>query len=80
MGTKGSAQDWCERSKLSPTPSPPDTRVRHPQVEPQNTSLPQGYDDKLTPFEKVMLMGILRPDKLVPAIQVGALTLTFEDG
>ena len=31
--------------------------------------LPLGYDSALSPFEKVILLRMLRPDKLVPAIQ-----------
>lgn len=30
--------------------------------------LPNGYDAKLTPFERVMVLRMLRPDKVVPAI------------
>ena len=43
----------------------------HTQVEPQSTPLPMGYDERLSPFEKLLVLRMLRPDKVVPAIQVG---------
>lgn len=39
-------------------------------VEPQSMPLPMGYDERLTAFERVMLLRMLRPDKLVPGIQL----------
>ena len=33
-------------------------------MEPQNTELPLGYSTKLTPFEKVLVLRMLRPDKV----------------
>ena len=40
------------------------------QVEPQTAPLPVGYATRLSKFEKVLLLRMLRPDKVVPAIQV----------
>eukprot|EP00798_Chlamydomonas_sp_ICE-L_P020336 gene20336-27098_t len=38
-------------------------------VDPQNCTLPGDYDAKLSSFEKVLIVNVLRPDKMVPAIQ-----------
>ncbi len=40
------------------------------QAEPHTLALPMGYDQRLSPFEKVLLLKTLRPDKLVPVVQV----------
>lgn len=35
----------------------------------QNMDLPMGYSARLDPFQKVLLLRMLRPDKVVPAVQ-----------
>ncbi|GAX74205.1 hypothetical protein CEUSTIGMA_g1654.t1 [Chlamydomonas eustigma] len=45
-------------------------------VQPQNSRLPLGYNEKLTPFEKVLVLRMFRPDKVVPSIQ-GFVTATL---
>ncbi|XP_052747070.1 dynein axonemal heavy chain 12 [Bicyclus anynana] len=36
--------------------------------EPHRKSLPGGWDDKVTPFQKLLIVRVLRPDKLIFAI------------
>ncbi|KXZ49009.1 hypothetical protein GPECTOR_23g1 [Gonium pectorale] len=38
-------------------------------VEPQNMELPMSYGSRLNPFQRVLLMRMFRPDKVVPAVQ-----------
>ncbi|KAL6751111.1 dynein heavy chain 5 [Haematococcus lacustris] len=38
--------------------------------EPHTMALPMEYEAKLTPFERLLLLRMLRPDKVVPAIQM----------
>lgn len=32
--------------------------------------LPMGYDNSLSPFQRLLVLRMLRPDKVVPGIQV----------
>ncbi|KAG2482389.1 hypothetical protein HYH03_018685 [Edaphochlamys debaryana] len=48
---------------------PDEWRTLFDSVEPQNMELPLGYGDRLGPFERVLLLRMLRPDKVVPAVQ-----------
>jgi hypothetical protein len=40
------------------------------QVEPQSEPLPGSYREGTAPFDRLMLLRMLRPDKVVPGIQV----------
>ncbi|MEW5313906.1 MAG: hypothetical protein WDW38_005438 [Sanguina aurantia] len=76
-----SAKAWtelCRAPHVSPafallpdevSAAPNDWRSIFDALEPQTAVLPAGYDTLLSPFEKVLLLRMLRPDKVVPAIQ-----------
>jgi dynein heavy chain, axonemal len=40
------------------------------QAEPHALPLPGGYEGALRPFERLLLLRCLRPDKVVPAVQM----------
>ncbi|GLC41774.1 hypothetical protein PLESTM_001238200 [Pleodorina starrii] len=48
---------------------PDEWRALFDSVEPQSMELPMSYDYRLEPFQKVLLLRMLRPDKVVPAVQ-----------
>ncbi|KAG2436335.1 hypothetical protein HXX76_006644 [Chlamydomonas incerta] len=76
-----SAKAWgelCRAPNISPgfeglpelvAGCPDEWKTLFDSVEPQNVDLPLGYSERLGPFEKVLLLRMLRPDKVVPAVQ-----------
>ncbi|GIL57271.1 hypothetical protein Vafri_12526 [Volvox africanus] len=48
---------------------PDEWKALFDSVEPQSMDLPMGYSYRLDAFQKVMLLRMLRPDKVVPAVQ-----------
>lgn len=45
-----------------------DWKTVYDDLEPHNKTLPGGWDEKLTPFQKLLVVRVLRPDKLTIAI------------
>ena len=37
--------------------------------EPQNEALPAPFEAELAPFDRLLLVRMLRPDKLIPAVR-----------
>lgn len=44
-------------------------RIIFDSPEPQNAKLPDPWHKKLNHLEKILVLRVLRPDKIVPAIQ-----------
>ena len=38
-------------------------------TEPQNFEFPEGWEEKLTPLQKLCMLRSIRPDKVIPGIQ-----------